>query len=323
MACCNMGLAKSLWQKSRDDKPVSKLVSIIGFHGQGNFGDELMLLGMAHWLKAQGHTVVCQAAWSDQHRQRMLDYYRDWPIDDVKTLDDRDFAQSVDFMLVGAGGYAWNLAPMTMLGDGRVAIIGQTFHASWFDARIYALTLPLLRRVTVVTRDFQSAKLLRSHGIEPIEGVDPAFLVEPPAVEPLDNATIFVREAWANNDGGLTRRERIDRYVKASRALCDARMAFSEASCCQADTNWCRDNGIGASEPLPPCDLLHLIAASERVISIDRLHPCVAAKLCGVPYESISTKPNCKLVWQEEVSRRYSTEELRQRANWMMEQLEI
>lgn len=252
-------------------------VSLCGFYGKANMGDDGMLWGLLHALRQVPGIQLALHCACDLAHQKALEKTYKLP---AHRNEDRKKAEWCDLFLMGGGdlgpSFGATAAMHAMICGRRVAGIGQTYSAQWLARP--NLTRAYLREFSVVApRESASLARVRSLGIDAMLGADPVFLAPRHSRPSQPERVVILATAIS------TYRTGIEEILPA---LLE-RLRDREVIFCNCTTD---DKPLRGSEGYRvvryegcPKRVQEVVSSAGLVISLAKLHPAVFAVKQRVP----------------------------------------
>lgn len=310
----------ALYHRSLAPKPIGS-VTVGGYFGCGNLGDDLLLLGFLEGIHSHAPDIRIRALTGHPHR--------DTKRFGLKCVSRRNPLAILwamlrsDAFLLGGGSLLQNATSnrslwyyLFLLRLSRLAHTTPILYSAGIgplEGRIpLSRTADALKRCAYLSlRDPQSLRLLEGLGIERsrlFEGADPALL----APLPTFSKTAYLQNALRLNDrasylcvilkGGSNEDSDVLRTVKAAvRMLCKHRflrplfLIFDANNDTKVTLQAAKELGGKAYRPPAPKEAAALIAIAQAVITM-RLHGMVLATAKGVPALGIVASPTEKKI---------------------------
>lgn len=271
-------------------------VALSGYYGFSNTGDEAIGLAVTTELKRRGlQPIVLSAdptttgrAWGVRACGRM-----NLPAVTRALLQAR-------VLVSGGGGLLQDLTSRRTLQyylaviwlarrlGRRVVVLDQSVGplSAWGEAAVRRA----LRGVSVSVRDRDSLAYLERLGLKGVLGGDPALLLEPPAVT-RDPSLVVIAPRGGQPDV-TSRLEAVAReLVRAGRRV--TALSFQPGVDTREAERLAALPGVTFAEAASPGGALAVIAASGFVLGV-RLHACILAAACGVPFAGVAYDPKVR-----------------------------
>jgi polysaccharide pyruvyl transferase CsaB len=270
-------------------------ITVSGYYGFHNTGDEAIALSISRELRARGHTALLLSQ-NPAHTRRAYgsaSAARMNPLEIVRAL------WNTQMLWSGGGGllqdktsvrnltYYLALIRGAQLLGRRVVVFNQSIGPLSLEggARVARVLGRRPGSVRVIVRDRASQETLEHLGIEALLGGDPALLLTPPSDLNADKNTVVLapRGDVLDANQGLKELTRMLRE-KGRRVVA---LSFHPAVDDAAAASLGADEVISTSDPVRA---LQTIAASGYVVGV-RLHAVILAAAAGVPFAGVSYDP--------------------------------
>lgn len=268
-------------------------ITVSGYYGFHNTGDEAIALAISRELRARGHSPLLLSHAPD-HTRRAYGCASSARMNPVALLRSLLGAQ---MLWSGGGGllqdktsvrnltyYLALIRGAHLLGR-RVVVFNQSIGPLSLEGGARVARVLNQRRTNIIVRDRASLETLQHLGVQARLGGDPALLLSPGATVQRDRNTVLLAPRGDVSDANaglkeLTRslRQKGRRVVALSfHPSVDDRAAYSLGA----------DEVISTSDPVTALDT---IAAAGYVVGV-RLHALILAAAAGVPFVGVSYDP--------------------------------
>lgn len=300
------GVSGSVSWEPRDPRPpkfssaphapkVPVNITVSGYYGFHNTGDEAIALAISRELKARGHSALLLSR-EPGHTRRAYGVASEARMNPLAVLRALLRAQH---LWSGGGGllqdktsvrtlaYYLALIRGAQLLGRRVVVFNQSVGPLSLEggARVARVLTRKPGSIRVIVRDRGSLETLQRLGVQAQLGGDPALLLSPPSGLVPDRNTVVLAPRGDVQDANAGLRE-LSRLLREKGRRVVA-LSFHPAVDDDAARSLGADEVISTSDPVLA---LHTIAAAGYVVGV-RLHAVILAAAAGVPFAGVSYDP--------------------------------
>ena len=268
-------------------------ITVSGYYGFHNTGDEAIALAISRELKARGHSPLLLSHAPDHTRRAYgcASSARMNPVALVRSL------LGAQMLWSGGGGllqdktsvrnltyYLALIRGAHLLGR-RVVVFNQSIGPLSLEGGARVARVLNKNGVNVIVRDRASLETLQHLGVQARLGGDPALLLSPGATVQRDRNTVLLAPRGDVSDANAGLKELTRSLQQKGRRV--MALSFHPSVDDRAAYSLGADEVISTSDPVTA---LNTIAAASYVVGV-RLHALILAAAAGVPFVGVSYDP--------------------------------
>lgn len=268
-------------------------ITVSGYYGFHNTGDEAIALAISRELRARGHSPLLLSHAPD-HTRRAYGCASSARMNPVALLRSLLGAQ---MLWSGGGGllqdktsvrnltyYLALIRGAHLLGR-RVVVFNQSIGPLSLEGGARVARVLNQRRTNIIVRDRASLETLQHLGVQARLGGDPALLLSPGATVQRDRNTVLLAPRGDVSDANAGLKELTRSLQQKGRRV--VALSFHPSVDDRAAYSLGADEVISTSDPVTA---LNTIAAAGYVVGV-RLHALILAAAAGVPFVGVSYDP--------------------------------
>ena len=268
-------------------------ITVSGYYGFHNTGDEAIALAISRELRARGHSPLLLSHAPD-HTRRAYGCASSARMNPVALLRSLLGAQ---MLWSGGGGllqdktsvrnltyYLALIRGAHLLGR-RVVVFNQSIGPLSLEGGARVARVLNQRRTNIIVRDRASLETLQHLGVQARLGGDPALLLSPGATVQRDRNTVLLAPRGDVSDANVGLKELTRSLQQKGRRV--VALSFHPSVDDRAAYSLGADEVISTSDPVTA---LNTIAAAGYVVGV-RLHALILAAAAGVPFVGVSYDP--------------------------------
>ena len=268
-------------------------ITVSGYYGFHNTGDEAIALAISRELRARGHSPLLLSHAPD-HTRRAYGCASSARMNPVALLRSLLGAQ---MLWSGGGGllqdktsvrnltyYLALIRGAHLLGR-RVVVFNQSIGPLSLEGGARVARVLNQRRTNIIVRDRASLETLQHLGVQARLGGDPALLLSPGATVQRDRNTVLLAPRGDVSDANAGLKELTRSLQQKGRRV--VALSFHPSVDDRAAYSLGADEVISTSDPVTALDT---IAAAGYVVGV-RLHALILAAAAGVPFVGVSYDP--------------------------------
>lgn len=268
-------------------------ITVSGYYGFHNTGDEAIALAIARELRARGHSPLLLSQ-APEHTRRTYGCASSARMNPVALLRSLLGAQ---MLWSGGGGllqdktsvrnltyYLALIRGAHLLGR-RVVVFNQSIGPLSLEGGARVARVLNQRRTNVIVRDRASLETLQHLGVQARLGGDPALLLSPDAGVHRDGNTVLLAPRGDVSDANAGLKELTRGLQQKGRRV--VALSFHPSVDDRAAHSLGADEVVSTSDPVTALDT---IAAAGYVVGV-RLHALILAAATGVPFVGVSYDP--------------------------------
>ena len=268
-------------------------ITVSGYYGFQNTGDEAIALAISRELSARGHSPLLLSH-APEHTRRAYGCASSARMNPVALIRSLLGAQ---MLWSGGGGllqdktsvrnltYYLALIRVAHLLGRRVVVFNQSIGPLSLEGGARVARVLNQRRTNVIVRDRASLETLQHLGVQARLGGDPALLLSPDAGVQRDGNTVLLAPRGDVQDANAGLKELTHSLQQKGRRV--VALSFHPSVDDRAARSLEADEVVSTSDPVTALDT---IAAAGYVVGV-RLHALILAAAAGVPFVGVSYDP--------------------------------